>query len=799
MMIQISLGLFSGIGQAKAQTPPSPGTAYTAGVAEFSRDMTVFDSGAARGLAAADVPLTGTTNAPDGTAIEARAVSLDDGGAATTAWTVIGTASGGAYAGLMSAPRAATWFRAEVRVQGSSGGSAQMANRFGVGHVWAIWEQSNGSRLVTPGAAVQPPGDPLYDPLTHENDVQILCRASAIDGTGYRVPVFVNEANKGSAPVTPTAVSMANAFSAMCPGEKLVLIFNTVQGTHPKGALTTVAEANSGNYDPASLPDRDWDDDALLTDSATLDGAKPGAAFVPGWIEAAIANGPGIPELHYRLMVGKNLDASAVTIGVRNSGADFELPRLHATTQGGKYDFSYTRMGYFGPHESTKRMNQIPDAAQISTLDDLPGYDGTGDRDYNMMMANAAAIFDSSIRPEVMDYPGVTHGAFRDGSDNVHFSGSDRDGRQRLGLIWMYYMGQMTGLHSHPVPRLDSRWDEPGGTFADFWIAGNNSLTTERLRRAAAGTLGSIPATIPAIAPHRTEVMGWSVNRQPAMDAQIVTVSAADVAAGHPAPQGSTVCRVFPNAGTFSWTDEIVYGMGNHPEMQIDEDYDDRSYLNLLVADMGQPAAMLEALPVQTQGGAGLSSTLAAPTLFAVDGAHYRNNTGTRFNSYQTAYLTFSGRIDVLGNSTLNLMGMGGDAFVVVGTDGSLQLKDGTNTAALPAGTITPGVFSEYHFRVNRGAGNEELAILDAGGNVLASATTRTGNFANGRVDFCSKSGGGTPITATVSHMEMYFGQLDDTGTPNYAMTAASASPWVTLTGPGLALNSGPAATAGSV
>ena len=477
------MGIHLGIG-LRGKRVGGGGNTYAATVGEVHRDYLIYDSGAQRGLSAADVPLSGATDAPDGTVIEARAVSLEDSGASTTAWVAVGIATSSAWTGTLSVPRAPSWYRVEVRVRGSSASAAQMTNRIGVGYIWAIWEQSNGSRLVTPQTP-HSSGSALYDAITHEGDMQILSRASVDDGSGTNTlaPVPVTEAGKGSNPVSPTAVTMANAFSAAAPGEKLLLIFNTVQATHPKSALTTVAEANSGSYDPQSQADRDWDDDAQLTDSATVSGAKVGMVVVPGWIEAAIAFGVGLPELHYRLTTGLNLDGSSVTLG--NSPADFDLPRLHDDAHGGKYDFSYTRMAYIGPHENTKRIAQVPPASGVFTLADLPGYWGDGDREYNSIEKNARDIYDSSVRSWVYDYPGVTHGGFRDSSDDVHFAGDDRDGRQRLGQIWMEHFLRLNGISATPEPRLNRRWDKPDGTYADFWIDGNNSLTTERLRRGA--------------------------------------------------------------------------------------------------------------------------------------------------------------------------------------------------------------------------------------------------------------------------------------------------------------------------
>ncbi|MCY1128077.1 hypothetical protein OU426_14530 [Frigidibacter sp. RF13] len=76
-------------------------------------------------------------------------MSLNDGGATTTAWADIGTISvGGTWSGQITAPHRASWFRPEVRPKNQPGVVAQGANRFGVGHVIAIWGQSEPERII---------------------------------------------------------------------------------------------------------------------------------------------------------------------------------------------------------------------------------------------------------------------------------------------------------------------------------------------------------------------------------------------------------------------------------------------------------------------------------------------------------------------------------------------------------------------------------------------------------------------------------------------------------------------------
>ena len=186
---------------------PAPGTISISG---FSRDRTIFDSGAGFGRALADIPLHGGGTA--GEIVEARAVSLDDGGATTTAWADVATAdAGGLWSGTITVPRSTSWFRPEVRLKAHPGVAAQGADRFGVGHVIAIWGQSEPDRIIsTFHNATTPPA--VADPEA----VQIFHGAAA---TPARHPVT------NAAPLTAGAAALAATLISARPGEKFAVIF----------------------------------------------------------------------------------------------------------------------------------------------------------------------------------------------------------------------------------------------------------------------------------------------------------------------------------------------------------------------------------------------------------------------------------------------------------------------------------------------------------------------------------------------------------------------------------------------
>ena len=771
MMIKISLGLTAG--RPLAQTGPGPAPFASAVLNEIARDMAVFDSGFHRGLSHAAVPLSGLTSAADGAVIEVRFVDADTG-TWTTSWTALGTASGGLFIGQAQAPRAPCWYRAEVRVQGSSAPAAQMANRLAAGHVWSVWEQSNWAKLLEiPGSTAG-----LYDPITYPGDVQITARGATL---GQIVPV--TEANKGTAPVSPAMVTFANAWAALRGREKLLLVMQTKSGTGITDALTR---------DPGESPTgtRDWDEDKAIHTAATDIGTPVGAVFVPGWEEAHIGVGAAIPGNFMETFTGHNaagvkVDLAAVWGGVPRlpvrkladgsttllkSGVPFNLSD---PTDGGLYDMTYSKVGYFGPHGNNL---SLPVASTYPTLASMPSYDTLPEATKFAAIVDAGkATWVSANHSEVLDYPGANIGAYRALTDTLHYDGDDRDGRQRHAALGLFFMTKMLGMHSYPVPALDARHDDPAGAYSDFAITGRN-LTTERLRRAAAGTLGGIPATIPAIAPHRCEVMGWCINKRPVL-ADIQTAS------GHPVfPHGQSFCRVYANAGApITAVSEVRYGYGVWPGHLVQEDYDDRVYLNWLVCDVGQPHAVLPAVPVQFQQNVGLPTTLPVTELFKVAGTTHLRSLANATPPGTTAYFEARLRVDAFSAAGMELMGLGSDAFVLVNADGSVSLSGTGSSAALaPAGTLSLGVFRTLGFVVDRTVGSAKLEIVDAStGAVLATQTTvATGAFSGGRVNFFFRGGSGNALfNGTFEYARIWQNTSAPSGNPAHAIEAIAGAP----------------------
>lgn len=124
-------------------------------VSEWPRDRFAFDSGAWRGENNADIPVRITASA--GEVIQARLVPTDGGVA--SAWTDVGTASGGAgqLVGYLSTRKRSSPCLLQVRLKATPATTATTSYSVTIGHIVAIWGQSEHAQWQTPGTAGTPP------------------------------------------------------------------------------------------------------------------------------------------------------------------------------------------------------------------------------------------------------------------------------------------------------------------------------------------------------------------------------------------------------------------------------------------------------------------------------------------------------------------------------------------------------------------------------------------------------------------------------------------------------------------
>lgn len=745
----------------------------TAAPTELTRDQVIFDSGAARGLSAATVPVTGTTTAADGVAIQARAVSLDDGGATTTDWQPVGNAASGVFSGTLDVGRSTSWFQIETRVGG--GAATRAANRFAAGHVWAIWEQSGIARCFNevPNNAAD-----LYEPITAPGDVQYIHRQAP----GVVVPV--TEANKNAAPVTPAGVTMANALTAMHPGEKFMVVLHTKSGTDLPDAMSTDAEDPDGR--------RDFAEEQAMHATAVADGSQVGTVFIPGWVDNHYGSAGNIPRHFMAAFTGRYPDGTLVDadalfsldqmtrlpVATLYDGTTLDVDGRDLSVDG-FYDARHTRISFFGPHGRYLEYPSAntPSSGDFATIDDYPLVSETqGAQNYLSIVKAAREDWTVAKNPAVLPYPGENEGAKRDyaSNDTAHTTSREFDGHQRRLAQSAFLMSLVTGLHSMERPRLTHRLDEASGAYADFW-SDDVDLTTERVLRGE-----TQPA---ATDPHHTQVAGWCINDRPASRAELVAAPA-----GHPAGEGRGICRVWPVSGSFAFADKLSYGQSAVAGHWIEEDYDRETYKDYLIGNPGLPETYpISGITVDFQHDDVLPSTLSAPDLFGVADVRFQHNSTGVIGSYDQMYIVFKGRINErTSRNTIAARGSG-NPNILVETNDTITMKTGSTTVEVPA---QYGVFVELHFLFDNA--NGVMRISDGDGNVLAEDTTtgESGNFSSNQRWGFFRGGGFDALNADMEYIEQYLGQTDDTGTPDYAVTAQAASPFYAVTG-AMSLSSG--------
>lgn len=620
----------------------------TVAIANFSRDKTMFDSGFVFGRSAATVAISGTGTI--GQMVQVRAYTLDDGGAGSTAWTDAMTIdAGGNWTAVLTAPRAASWYRAEVRLKATPTINAATVNRFGVGHVIALWGQSEVDRIVST----------FYDgttapTLVDEDAVQVI-----IGATASPTRSFVTNA----APYTAGVAALAQVLTTVRPAEKFAVIFHSVPGTDPR---ELVDDANLG---------RSWAADKALHDFACADGQKVGIAAM-SWFAAPRSLAASYGEAMFPLFTGKTLAGATVTFPATvtyGSGSTYHADHWF----GELYDYNYTKWVPYGPHRF--------DISQ--DMQDATHFTGGGAEaalsaiqscrtSWRAMVANPLATMFLPLGIEPVTYlNGHTDGA-GGWTDTPHPAGDDVGGTQQWARLTAHAVLRSAGMESFAIPAFDNCLWEPTGAWVEVWSS-SGAITTTRLKRAE--------AALPGTYPHWTTVMGFQINGAPAQNAQIV---------------GGRV-RIYRNGGgNFVYSDIIQYGEGGATGMlKTPYDYSQQVWKNLPIVDVG--AALLDGIPLRPLPNAGVfANTLPAATpTFTV------GTTGPRFldplaiGSVPRLTVIFEGSFDTPAVSSQPLVPTGGNLTLTILNTRKLRVyfKDSANTIfvnsvslanALPTGAI---------------------------------------------------------------------------------------------------------------
>ena len=287
--------------------------ADTATLNALPRDRAMFDGT----HGPAGVPLSGTTDAGDGAAIEARAVSVDDGGATTTAWRQIATASGGSWSGMLDTPMSGSWYRADVRVRGSTAAPAQSAERFGVGHVIALWGQSELARFTLSsfnGVGAAPP-------VSDEGNLQVYWSENNDGSADWGAPALLRGGQVTTAdPQSKHAAALSNALNAAYPDRKFAI------AVHARGGTSRAQSAGASET-------RNWNGEVNIRDLAfPIAAMRPGVTFESWFFNDIINANTGLEFVADKLFpYATGLD----TDGTADTDYPNHIPDLYGTTTHG--------------------------------------------------------------------------------------------------------------------------------------------------------------------------------------------------------------------------------------------------------------------------------------------------------------------------------------------------------------------------------------------------------------------------------------------------------------------------------
>lgn len=619
----MSLTIGIAIAMTASSETAADGTVVTPAVATpdaLAVPLAIFDSGAARGANAADIPLSGTTDASDGEQIEARIVRADTL-AEVHPWTAIATAAGGSWSGAYPlVTRAAHRLRAEVRVAGSTA-VATVAGEIMVGHVALLIGQSEDARMFDGGFDNRSYQTiPTFADASAEDSVFVL---TFKDGAGSYAGNGIQPVN-ATTPVTASLAHLANVFTRNAAGEKLLLIDATVSGTN---RADLVSDAD---------PDRDWD--TTLGDGVALVRSYGGEVGVvlDSWT-AADGGGVTFKPNEFPFYSGLTDTGAVETYGAPTTAEGYVLDHSLWDLSGlnrpqALFDAAVTRQAFHGPHRFE---DYTVDGTGAYVLGLRDAKEGTREA-IRAMVADpllapimrpkgpeillyrngtpTTAAWDGTTYPKVFDPDPATWVAWTDFSHPSDYSDDGLTGRARHTAVAALYA---LGLVPHEVPVLNrADWQT---THVDLWWEDSQGATPDisTTWRERAET----PATVQGHS-YPSDVAGFHIDGVPATNVQIVTTL------GHPVlPDGIDIIRVFPNAGTFDGGSRVDFGLGGASGVTTapqDEYVDVWKNLPLVpAAAMGlTPAAgfdgiAIEPMPLQSD----IASTLASSDpAFSVDG-----------------------------------------------------------------------------------------------------------------------------------------------------------------------------------
>lgn len=733
----IFLGLGIGTAPIRDSAPVVAQTTIT--LNPFSRDRTLFDSGAAFGRDEALISLSGTGT--EGETVQLR--FLCENGT-VTGWADATTIpSGGVWQTTAPHSRRADWIKAEVRIKSEPFTRALSSNRFGVGHVIALWGQSEIVRIRSTAHNLIPAEALLTDDM-----VQAIWN----DGT----PTVKHLTNADSH--TAALAAMANVFLAERPNDKIALVFQATSGT---GFRELVDDSNAG---------RNWSDDAALHGFSTADGQHVGMPSV-SWFASPGSLSDSYDDALFPLFTGKQLNGSAVTFPATITyGAASSFTANHWF--GELYDPAHTRWVPYGPHRfdiSTDMQNAT--VTSLGAIHDNLSNKQTAREAWRDMVANPnAGTWFLPLGLEPLSYRNGVSDGLGSWTDHSHPSGDSDDGTALFARLIAYAILQSSGLVTWAVPEFDQCLWEPSGAYVEAWSS-TGPITTLRAARSEAALGGGYP--------HWTDVFGWQINGAPASRAELV----------------SGRVRIYPQSGVFSASDLISFGEGGATgAVKFPEDFYAQTYKNTPIVDVG--AARVAGISVRPLP----SDLVLANTLPAVDpsfvtgatGPHFKDTVslGTGVANLQVALdlaitIPVSGartlatttgnylKLEVLPSSTLRVRVRDNDGVVKV------------NNVQTASGVVTSMARMRIVLAVDMVIGFARIWV--DGTQVMNEAfTPGSGVLPNNRILLLMATANGSyQIEGTTYQLDVWKSATTDGSDP-------VSAPYKTITGPAAVVNSDP-------
>lgn len=410
-------------------TVTASSSTHTVTINAASRDKIIYDTNAAWGLNSADIPLSGTSDAPLGSVIYAEILS-ETGTVVGSEMPIATAAADGSWSGTYSGMVArADWLAPRAWVNGSTAPKVTRATVFGTGHGIAIWGQSEIYKLL----------EVLYD---GPQPFEVVPADEMVSFHWHdRSPI-----GSGAAGVSHHLVTAADGFNSRFSAMAKSLI-----EAQPGAKFFVVLQAQSGTGFNELLLDsvtsRRFSDDQALHDAV---GAKPGIITFSWYASPrgyALRYGAAAHEMIY----GKTIDG--VSLG----------PTPAATTGNGlnigDADYFLTDLYDYTPNTGTRVCVLEPHRMMVSgNIADC--------RD------GVRTLYATSTEPSLVAGPSVgnyqngrgTVGAYTDGTH----PGVGADGSVAFGVGLVQASIRAMDLTSWNVPVIDSANWTPDGSRVEF-------------------------------------------------------------------------------------------------------------------------------------------------------------------------------------------------------------------------------------------------------------------------------------------------------------------------------------------